>query len=131
MQRVLEFGHVAEDLALAGQAFAHDRRLLSSLLRGVSMQSYEMHCRSCAKACRRGQIFGDMAELEHALHSKCHPPPHQDQVPVGRASTNRQDHQALDRNHPGRVMLGTLRRRTRRSRTTSSNKLMTKREISA
>ena len=30
MQRVLEFGHVAEDLALAGQAFAHDRHVVEA-----------------------------------------------------------------------------------------------------
>ena len=30
MQRVLEFGHVAEDLALAGQAFAHDRHVIEA-----------------------------------------------------------------------------------------------------
>ena len=30
MQGVLEFGHVAEDLALAGQAFAHDRHVVEA-----------------------------------------------------------------------------------------------------
>src|SRR5450432_3679726 len=37
MQRVLELGHVAEDLALAGQAFAHDRDVIEAehdVLRG-------------------------------------------------------------------------------------------------
>ena len=30
MQRMLELGHVAEDLALAGQAFAHDRQIIEA-----------------------------------------------------------------------------------------------------
>ncbi len=37
-----------------------------------------------------GKIFGEMAEIEHALHAKVDPPPHQDQVSLGGRRRERQ-----------------------------------------
>ncbi len=77
-----------------------------------------------------GMAFGNMAELEHALHAKVDPSPQQDQVSLGGDERGRQDRQALDRNHRGP-------RHARQSPAAASavtfeviNKLMTKREIS-
>ena len=68
-----------------------------------------------------GKIFGDMAELEHALHSQGHPPPHQDQVPLGRHRRDRQAGPGAGSKPPRAASCSAICCRVRRRfRTTSS-----------
>ena len=78
-----------------------------------------------------GKVFGDMAEVEHALHAKTVHVAQQDQVPLDQCRREGQaGNSALTDTTPGRLLLGQVLPRNAKVPFDVVNKLMTKREVS-
>ena len=77
-----------------------------------------------------GKLFGNMADVEHALNAEGGHAAHQDQVSLGRPRRERQEIRRWYDTTPGRIMLGQVLPRSTKVSFDAVNKLMTKREIS-